>query len=289
MAEIEWIKLYVNFFDNRKIKQIQSLPEGDSLIVIWIRLLIMAGMINDGGAVYFTEDIPYTDQSLATQLNRPISTVQLALRTFQSYNMIDYTDGHLVIRNWSKYQNVEGMDKIKEQNRKRKQKQRERERLLLLESGGETEECHDMSRDSHVTVTQQTKNKESDIEKEYIDSKESIRQTQSVRHVQEAWNSLGLSQISKITSSSKRGKSLNARINEYGIEKVLEAIERIRRSSFLRGQGNRGWMITFDWFVKPNNFPKVLEGQYDDKNGSQTNSQSQPRRSFREIMGVDNG
>ena len=61
---------------------------------------------------------------------------------------------------------------------------------------------------------------------------------------------------------------LNARIKEYGLDKVLEAIENIRYSRFLKGQNNKNWTITFDWLIKPNNFTKVLEGNYRDKGDS---------------------
>lgn len=80
-----------------------------------------------------------------------------------------------------------------------------------------------------------------------------------------AWNSLGLSQVTKIASVSPRGKMLKARIAEHGEDAIFKAIDNIRHSSFLRGQNDRGWTITFDWFVKPSNFTKVLEGNYADK------------------------
>ena len=91
-----------------------------------------------------------------------------------------------------------------------------------------------------------------------------------VQRVVEAWNSLsdcGIAPVSKIGSGSKRYKSLMARLREYGIDAVLEAIGKIRDSSFLQGKsgGKRQWVITFDWFVLPSNFPKVLEGNYTDK------------------------
>lgn len=83
--------------------------------------------------------------------------------------------------------------------------------------------------------------------------------------IQDKWNSLGLSKIRDIKGN--RLKLLNARIKEYGIDGVLEAIENIKTSSFLKGQNKNNWVIVFDWFIKPNNFIKVLEGNYnDDKN-----------------------
>lgn len=68
-----------------------------------------------------------------------------------------------------------------------------------------------------------------------------------------------------MTSDSKRGGMLRARVNEYGVDKVLEAIEKVRNSDFLKGQNKSGFIITFEWFVRPNNFPKVLEGNYDNR------------------------
>lgn len=85
-----------------------------------------------------------------------------------------------------------------------------------------------------------------------------------------AWNELktyGIKTVSKISSSSQRYQRLSARINEYGVENVLVAINKIKESDFLVGKNNRGWTITFDWFVLPNNFPKVLDGNYENKNG----------------------
>lgn len=103
-------------------------------------------------------------------------------------------------------------------------------------------------------------------------SKDTVRQT-DVQRIVSTWNSLsdcGIRPISKIGTGSKRYISLTARIREYGIDAVLEAINNIRNSSFLQGKagGKRQWMITFDWFVLPSNFPKVLEGNYSDEQDS---------------------
>lgn len=79
------------------------------------------------------------------------------------------------------------------------------------------------------------------------------------------WNNLGISNITCIKNNRK--KMLKARINEHGSENIMKAIENIEKSSFLKGHNDRGWAITFDWFIKPNNFIKVFEGNYSDKCG----------------------
>lgn len=261
MAEVKWIKMATNIWDNRKIVQIESLPDGDTIIVIWLKLLCLAGTTNDSGMVYFTKEIPYTEQMLSTLFNRPLATIQFALKVFQEFEMISIIDDFLQISNWKKYQNIEGMDKIREQNRIRKQNQRERQKIMI-----EQDTSRDMSRD--VTQQNKIKNKKEDIDKEkdnkLIVSKDTICQT-DVRRVIEEWNKLqevGINPIRDIKPSSKRYQLLKGRIREYGIDEVLNAINNVCNSDFLRGENNRGWMITFDWFVKPNNFTKVLEGNY---------------------------
>jgi len=165
MAVVKWIKLATNIFDNRKIRQIEGLPDGDAIIVIWVKLLCLAGNINDAGYVYFTKEIPYTDQMLATQFNRPLTTVQLALKTFEQFGMVEVIDNILHISNWEKYQNIEGLDKIREQNRLRKAAQRARQR-----------ELPPVSRDSHGTVTQgHATDKEEDIDRDIEEKEEDTK------------------------------------------------------------------------------------------------------------------
>lgn len=123
------------------------------------------------------------------------------------------------------------------------------------------------------------KDKEKEKEKynKLIVSKDTICQT-DVRRVIEEWNKLqevGINPIRYIKPSSKRYQLLKGRIREYGIDEVLNAINNVRNSDFLRGENNRGWMITFDWFVKPNNFTKVLEGNYNKEGQHGTNRTAQ--------------
>ena len=177
MAEVKWIKMSTGIFDNRKIRQIESLPDGDAIIVIWMKLLCLAGNINDSGMIYFTKEIPYTEQMMATQFNRPLATVQMAVRTFEQFGMVEIINDMLHISNWEKYQNVEGMDKIREQNRLRQKKWYEKHKALP-----------EPNVRNNVTITQPNatdknridKDIEEDIDKE-ID-KEIIESKKPVRH-----------------------------------------------------------------------------------------------------------
>lgn len=122
MAEIKWIKLYIDIWNNRKIKQIEKLPDGDAILVIWLKILTLAGNVNDGGLVYFTQDIPFTDQMLATEFGKPLATIQMALKVFEQFGMIEVVNDIICVSNWEKYQAIEGMEKVKEQNRIRQKR-----------------------------------------------------------------------------------------------------------------------------------------------------------------------
>ena len=129
----------------------------------------------------------------------------------------------------------------------------------------ETDNRHSI--DSLTTTIEERKKerKEEDIRV----SKDTLRQT-DVRLAIAKWNELsefGIKPVTRVSSGTKRYDSLCARIREYGIEDVINAIDRIKVSDFLQGKNNRGWTITFGWFVLPSNFPKVLEGDYDKREG----------------------
>lgn len=160
--DVKWIKIDTTVFDNRKIRQIETLKDGDAMIVIWFKLLCLAGNTNNDGFIYFTPEIPYTDEMLATYFNRPLEIVRSALKVFEQFEMVEIIEDIIKVSSWEKYQNVDGMSRIREQNRIRKQKQREREKAKL----------ESMSRDTSRNVTQQNKSKDTDIDKKEKKTKE---------------------------------------------------------------------------------------------------------------------
>lgn len=197
MAEINWIKLRVDMFDDDKIKIIQSMPEGDAILVVWIRILALAGKCNAKGLVLIEDEFPYSDEMLATIFNKPLATVRLALTTFEKFHMIERTEKGIYITNFEANQNSEGMERIREQNRIRQQRQREKKRALLgmsqPEGKSEPQEepavlpkeetkivtdgvtRHVTSRVTNREITEQNKNKNIDIYN--ISSNEDIVET----------------------------------------------------------------------------------------------------------------
>ena len=128
MAEVQWIKLTTNIFDNRKIRHLRKLPDGDSIVLIWLMLLTIAGKCNAGGRIYLTERIPYDSKMLADELDFEENTVKLALEALQRFDMIEFDGAFLLISGWEEHQNIDGMDKIRENKRLAQARWREKQR-----------------------------------------------------------------------------------------------------------------------------------------------------------------
>lgn len=166
MADVGWVRLSTRMFENRKIKHLLSQPKGADLTLLWVRLLCLAGTINDNGRVYVTSKVTYTPQTLAVDTGVALAVVKKAWELFQDLEMIEITEeGYIEILGWEKHQNVTGLEKIREQNRLRKQKQRQCDKSRTVDD--------DMSRDCHVTecdksrtVTQQRREEKKRKEKE---------------------------------------------------------------------------------------------------------------------------
>ena len=282
MAEIKWIKIVTDIFDDEKMLLIESLPSADSIIVIWFKLLCLAGKNNNSGVFLFNNSIPYTDEMLATIFRRDVNTVRLALKTFEEFGMVEIINGAVTIPNWDKYQSLDSYEKRKERDRIYQRERRKKQKKLALgekstdkSSDKSTDKSSDKSTDKSTDVALLDIDK--DIDKDIDNSiSKDILVPLKLEPIVKKWNSLGLQEIKAINPRTNRYKLLNARIKDYGIDKVLETIESVNKSSFLKGQNNRGWVITFDWLIKPNNFVKVMEGNYIDKVAEQQAEGDEP-------------
>ena len=218
MADVKWIKITTDMFDNYKIKHLRRLPEGNSIVLIWIMLLTMAGRCNSGGMIFLTENIPYTPKMLADELNFEENTVKLALEALERLGMIVSDSEYFAIAGWNEHQNTEGLDKIREQTRKRVAKHREQQNLLNCNAG------YNATR--NVTVTQcnatdididkdKEKEKDKDIEKD-IDNIISPP-AKETRHKYGTYNNVLLSDtdMEKLKSEFTDWQERIERLSEY--------------------------------------------------------------------------
>ncbi|HDF6296815.1 TPA: phage replisome organizer N-terminal domain-containing protein [Staphylococcus aureus] len=138
MGEVSWIKLKVGMFDDSKIKYIEALPERDTIITIWVKLLTLSGKYNEQGYIMLSENLPYNEEMLANEFSRPINSIRLAIQTFETLGMIEKVNGVIKVTNWEKHQSLDSKAKHKEKNKLRQQRYRERQKKLLEAKGNVT-------------------------------------------------------------------------------------------------------------------------------------------------------
>ena len=161
MAEVKWVKLTTDMFDNRKIKHLRKLPEGNNIVLIWVMLLTMAGRCNSGGMIFLTENIPYTPKMLADELGFEENTVILALKVLEQLDMIVTENGFFAIAGWEEYQNADRLAEIREYNRLAQQKSRAKKKLLkdVNDKSMTSQRCHD----TDVEVDKEQRNIDKDF------------------------------------------------------------------------------------------------------------------------------
>ncbi len=162
MSEIKWIKITTDIFDDEKICLIDALPDHDAILVIWFKILALAGKHNRNGLLMMSDKVHYTDEMLATIFRRPLNTVRMALGIFEQFGMVEIIDGIIALPNWEKHQNIDGMEKIKQQTRNRVARHREKQKNLAL--GGNVT-CNVTVTESNATEEDRDKDKELDKDK----------------------------------------------------------------------------------------------------------------------------
>lgn len=321
MADINWIKLRVDMFDDEKIKIIQSMPEGDAILVIWIRIIALAGKCNAKGLVLIEDEFPYSDEMLATIFNKPLATVRLALGTFEKFRMIERTEKGIYISNFEKHQNTEGMEKIREQARIRKQREREKKRALL-EAGNtpalpetlpenvtDNVTSHVTSRVTEREVTKQNKNKNKNIynissNEDIVETSEKTSEVPDRKSERLSYDEImkdfhatcpDLPGIRALNDARKtKIRSLVKELDKFKIfpgvepEKKLHVIfQAAQNSDFLSGRSGKWNGCSFDWLINKTNALKVLEGQYQNKGGVSNAGRTDQRHDQEDVSGSD--
>jgi predicted phage replisome organizer len=156
MADVKWIKITTDIFDDEKIILIESLPDAYAIITVWFKLLCLAGKQNNSG-VFLMGRIPYTDKMLATIFRMKESTVTMALQTFENFGMVELVDGVITIPNWNKHQSLDAYEKKKQRDRLYQAERRAAQKAIA-------EKSSDTSSYVAVSDKEEDKDKDKDIE-----------------------------------------------------------------------------------------------------------------------------
>lgn len=221
MADVKWIKIATDIFNDEKILLIESLPEADTIITIWFKLLCLAGRQNNSGIFIMNDKIPYTDKMLATIFRRKEASVQMALKTFQEFEMIEIVDNVITIPNWDKYQKLDAYEAKKAYDRQYQAKKRleQKEKLLVVNSR--------TTDSTMVGILDKEEDKDKEVLKENIIKEKnqpfSPKIPQELQELFDFWNSKGI--VVHRTINEKMVQLLKKAMDFYGQAQIKQAIE----------------------------------------------------------------
>ena len=162
MADVKWIKITTDIFDDEKILLIESLPDAYAIITVWFKLLCLAGKQNNSGVFMMNNQIAYTDKMLATIFRMKETTVTMAIQTFEQFGMIEVIDGVITIPNWGKHQNLDQLENRKAYMKNYMQEYRQKQQALL----GKTNSKVNSKTNSKVNVNEADKEIDKEEDKE---------------------------------------------------------------------------------------------------------------------------
>lgn len=264
MAEVKWIKITTDIFDDEKILLIESMPDKYAIIVCWFKLLCLAGKQNNSGVFMMNNQIPYTDKMLATIFRMKEATVTMALQTFESFGMVEIIDGVITIPNWNRHQSLDAYEKKKARDRLYQAERRAAQRALIEKSSDKSSDSK-ATQSSYVAVSEE--DKERDKEKE-IDKEGKEINKEKVQQIAELFNTLCPSLSKVIALSDSIETETEKSLKRFSVDQIKAAFEKAEASSFLKGNNERKWQASFDWLIKAENIAKVLNGNFDSKEES---------------------
>ena len=163
MAAVKWIKITTDIFDDEKILLLEDLPEGDSIIVIWFKLLCLAGKMNNSGVFTLNDKIAYTDAMLATIFRRKEKLVRMALQAFERYGMIEIVDGVITIPNWGKHQNIDQIESKREYMKNYMRDYREKQGRIACKTNSKANSKTGSKANGKAKVSRADKEEDKDI------------------------------------------------------------------------------------------------------------------------------
>lgn len=247
---------------------------GKDMQIVYLRMMLLS--IDKGGYIYFQGVYDSLEEELAEEFDEPVETVRETLEYLKKNKMISIDENSDCFVPESL--KLTGSECYSAERMRRK---REKEKASHCD--------RDVTRsDDIVTSCDEEKESEKEIE---IEKRESI----DYQQIADMYNEICISfpRLTKLSDSRK--KAIKARFNQgYVVEDFKRLFESAEASSFLKGKNGGDWSAKFDWLIKDANMAKVLDGNYADKKGGDTNgTDNQGRGSaadfYKQFLGAGDG
>lgn len=227
-----WLRLKEDFFNEKQVKYLRSLPDGDKLVIVYLKMQLKS--LKTEGFIKYDRILPSYSEELAIVLDEDVNIVKLAVNALiQAKAVEELDDGSLYIIAMQDLIGKEG------ESAERVRKFRQKQKTLLLQCNSEVTKCN-----TEI---------EKEIEKEIKIDYNSIIEIYN-------FNCPNLPQVKKITD--KRKRIIKTFLKEFTEEQFTEICKIANNNNFLTGKNDRGWKADFDFLMRVDKATSILEGKY---------------------------
>ena len=278
-----WLKFKNDFFSSLRIKKLRK-DYGDTCLVIYLKLQLFA--LETDGVLEYKGVFPTFAEEMAEEIGEDSEKVKDTIDYLISCGLMEQNENTYILPFVKENTGSEGESANRMRTLRSAKKESQCSNNVTTDVCNEIENSNNsltMCEQSANKVTTEIRDKSIEIRDKNIynkiSSKEDIRSSQISKNIEIVvgmWNqlsSLGVNPVTKIASGTERHRNLCARLKQYSLDDFEKAIENIKHSDFLLGNVN-DFKIKFDWFVKPSNFIKVLDGNYSNTNNKSSSGLS---------------
>jgi len=277
MADVKWIKVTTDIFEDEKILLIESLPDADMILVIWFKLLCLAGKMNNSGVFKLNDKIAFTPKMFSTIFRKSEDDIKKAFEIFEAYGMVEIVKDVVTIPNWGKHQDLEKFENKKEYMRNYMSEYREKQKNIASKTNSKVNGKTNSKVNGKTNVNPQDIDNINNIDiYTDIDTNTETNKDSKISYqlIVDMYNNTCVS-LPKVEKLSKdRRDAIRARSKIFTIDDFKKLFEKAEASNFLKGGNNNNWFANFDWLITDKHMPKVIEGFYDNRTGMTKEAQA---------------
>ena len=250
-----WLRLKRDFFKSLAMKKLRKIAGGDTYTIIYLKLQLLS--LENEGYLFFEGVENDFSEEIALALDEDVENVKVTLNYLKNVGLISQDNENQFFLPEVPFLIGKETDKAELMRKKRA-----REKQMLLENGNNvTTQLPSVTNCYTEKEIEKEKEKEKEIE---TDKRKSI----NYQEIVDMYNDTCVSFPHLTSLSDARKKAIKARLNTYTVDDFKVMFVKAEASDFLKGKNDRNWSATFDWMIKDSNMAKILDGNYENRNGS---------------------
>lgn len=169
-----WLKLKEDFFDEKYIKALRKLPDGDALTIVYLKMQLKS--LKTEGIIQYDHILPSAEEELALVLDEDVNIVRLTLSAIVNMGLVEQWENDTLYM--VAMQNLIGSETAVAE---RVRKHREKQKLL---------QCNTEVTNGNTYIEIEKKEKSKEINKEKKERKKSYGEYENVKLLDKEYQSL---------------------------------------------------------------------------------------------------